>query len=465
MVPAITETGRSFKGAALYYLHDKQADTAERVAWTETVNLPTDDPDRAWRMMAHTAMAQAELKAAAGIKATGRKLTAPVLAYSLAWHPDEQPDRAEMTAAAHASLKALGLEDHQAVLVCHTDEPHAHVHVLVNRVHPTTGKAATLSNSKRQLSAWALAYEKERGAILCPQREENAKKRAQGEKTRDRRKPRKEIEARPPHTNENFLRFSFVMPQEQAKDAQLADRERALKESHARQWRQASETYRAGKATLGAGRDADRRKEQDQARQRHARQWEALRLKHSMQRHIFRQREGSFLGFVWNALAAMRELRRQEREAGRDDPARFEALTLFAAAFSSAERRGALDAAQQRERRETGREQRAELKAIGDRHWSAYREKLADLHQQFTGHAEAIKAQQQADRQQIKAAWRERRREFAVAMLPFRNRTAKWARVEELGAGAQIRSTGLQRSRQRTRTPPPPGNKPEPPKP
>ena len=63
MVPAITAGGRSFKGAALYYLHDKRRKgeavrlTAERVGWVETVNLPTADPERAWRIMAHTALA------------------------------------------------------------------------------------------------------------------------------------------------------------------------------------------------------------------------------------------------------------------------------------------------------------------------------------------------------------------------------------------------------------------------
>ena len=55
MIPALTETGRSFKGVASYYLSDKQASasspgTTGRVAWTETLNLPTSDPDRAWRM-------------------------------------------------------------------------------------------------------------------------------------------------------------------------------------------------------------------------------------------------------------------------------------------------------------------------------------------------------------------------------------------------------------------------------
>src|SRR5437868_10853416 len=80
MVPAITAGGRSFRGAFLYYAHDKRHEgeavrlTTDRVAWVETVNLPTGDPERAWRIMAHTALAQAELKTAAGTKATGRKL-------------------------------------------------------------------------------------------------------------------------------------------------------------------------------------------------------------------------------------------------------------------------------------------------------------------------------------------------------------------------------------------------------
>ena len=122
MVPAITAGGRSFKGAFLYYAHDKRRDgeavrfTTDRVAWVETVNLPTSDPERAWRIMAHTALAQGHLKAAAGIKATGRKLAKPVFAYSLAWHPSERPTKAEMMEAAQASLNAQGLEEYQAMI-------------------------------------------------------------------------------------------------------------------------------------------------------------------------------------------------------------------------------------------------------------------------------------------------------------------------------------------------------------
>jgi hypothetical protein len=200
MVPALTEGGRSFKGAAAYYLHDKRLPgeaerlTGERVAWIEILNLPTADADRAWRMMADTAMSQAELKEAAGVKATGRKMTKPVFAYSLAWHPDEEVSHEEQLEAARATLVLLGLEGHQALIVAHNDEPHAHVHVLVNRVDPMTGKAASLSNSKLKLSEWAQAYETERGTIYCPQRVDNNEKRKKGQKAKNARRPRDEVE-------------------------------------------------------------------------------------------------------------------------------------------------------------------------------------------------------------------------------------------------------------------------------
>ena len=183
MIVAETAGGPSFKGAALYYLHDRRQNgeaerlTAERVAWAHVCNLPTDDPERAWRMMAHTAMAQSALKAAAGVKATGRKLAKPCAAFSLSWHPSEQPTREDMLAAALDSLKALGVADHQAIIVAHQDADHPHVHIILNRIHPETGVAATLGNSHWKLSAWALAYERGRGRIFCTERTANDERR------------------------------------------------------------------------------------------------------------------------------------------------------------------------------------------------------------------------------------------------------------------------------------------------
>jgi hypothetical protein len=137
----------------------------------------TDDPDRAIKFMAYTAMSADRLKEQAGVKSTGRKLEKPVFVFSVAWHPEQTPDKEHMLETAQSAVSALGLAEHQLLFVSHNDEPQKHVHVIVNRVHPETGKAATLSKSKECLSRWALAYEKEHGKIYCQQRAENAHRR------------------------------------------------------------------------------------------------------------------------------------------------------------------------------------------------------------------------------------------------------------------------------------------------
>ena len=178
MVVKMSSPGRSFGGVADYCLHDPRMpgeahppESAERVEWTETRNLATSEGERAGRIMAATAEASPELKRLAGVAATGRKL--------------EKPDRQEMRRAAQESLKALGMERHQALIVSHRDgQPH--VHVIANRVDPESGKAAGLSRSKLRLSKWAEGYEREQGKIRCPQRERNNARRGQGKRVQDR---------------------------------------------------------------------------------------------------------------------------------------------------------------------------------------------------------------------------------------------------------------------------------------
>ena len=192
MVVKMSSPGRSFGGVAEYCLHDPRMpgeahhpESAERVEWTETRNLATSEGERAGRIMAATAEASPELKRLAGVAATGRKLEKPVCHYSLSWAKDEKPDRQEMRRAAQESLKALGMERHQALIVSHRDgQPH--VHVIANRVDPESGQAAGLSRSKLRLSKWAEGYEREQGKIRCPQRERNNARRGQGKRVQDR---------------------------------------------------------------------------------------------------------------------------------------------------------------------------------------------------------------------------------------------------------------------------------------
>ena len=95
-----------------YYLHDKRLPgdaahptTSERVVWTEIRNLPVEDPHFATRLMITTASQADKLKQRAGIKATGRRSTKAVYAFSLSWHPDEAAglDKSEMIRAADAA--------------------------------------------------------------------------------------------------------------------------------------------------------------------------------------------------------------------------------------------------------------------------------------------------------------------------------------------------------------------------
>ena len=68
MVTKMSAPGRSFGGVADYCLHDRwvpgqgHPESAERVEWTETRNLATEQGDRAARIMAVTAEASPELK-------------------------------------------------------------------------------------------------------------------------------------------------------------------------------------------------------------------------------------------------------------------------------------------------------------------------------------------------------------------------------------------------------------------
>ena len=180
MIPNVARRGTSFKGAGLYYLHDKREKgettrlTSKRVPWTTTRNLMTENPYSAIKLMSWTAREKDNLKKSAGVKLTGNKSKGDVYAYSLAWHPEEtgKYSRQDMLEAVDETLVVLGAKDHQALIVPHQDEPHPHVHVIVNMVHPHTGKNLKVSNDYKKLDKWAFEYRKKRGEeyLYCPTR-------------------------------------------------------------------------------------------------------------------------------------------------------------------------------------------------------------------------------------------------------------------------------------------------------
>ena len=170
MNPSAAHKGSSFVAVVRYVTHDIGAESAERVGLVEVLNMRTDDPEKAAKVMAWTALHAGELKAAAGTKATGRKTERPVYHFSLNWEPGASPTAAHMVDTAKAALAALGYERHEAVLATHTDKDHAHIHVVVNRIDPETGKTHNPKDDYEALQRWAYDYEKAHGRVVCLER-------------------------------------------------------------------------------------------------------------------------------------------------------------------------------------------------------------------------------------------------------------------------------------------------------
>lgn len=122
----------------------------ERVAWVAVRHLPTCDPEIAAKYM----------QAAAAVNVRVEK---PVYHIALAFDPNDPVTPAIMRRAAERLLADLGLGEHQAVLVAHRDRAHPHVHLMVNRVHPRTGRAWNDAWDYRRIEASLRAQERALG--------------------------------------------------------------------------------------------------------------------------------------------------------------------------------------------------------------------------------------------------------------------------------------------------------------
>lgn len=171
MIVKIQFDGTSFSGLAAYLTHDqKQRETADRVAWTHTHNLANDHVPSAVDEMLWTARDAELLKQEAGVRAGGRATENPVKHVSLNWAPSDRPTQQHMVETAEEFLRHMKWQEHQAVFVAHRDKPYAHVHLILNAVHPETGLRLDDNFERRRAQAWAAEYEREQGRIHCEQR-------------------------------------------------------------------------------------------------------------------------------------------------------------------------------------------------------------------------------------------------------------------------------------------------------
>ena len=79
--------------------------------------------------------------------------------YELSWPPDERPTRDQWTVCALYTLRVLGYQDHQYMVVAHNDRAHFHIHIMVNKVHPETFRAHTPYRNWLTLDSAARALE------------------------------------------------------------------------------------------------------------------------------------------------------------------------------------------------------------------------------------------------------------------------------------------------------------------
>lgn len=125
---ATTSSGRSFRALATYLEHGRSGQETDRIAWVTSRNLGTDDPELAAALMDATA-------------AQNVRVERPVYHLSISFDPHDPVTPEQTQQVADRVLAELGLAEHQALIVAHQDRAHPHLHIMLNRVHPETGRA------------------------------------------------------------------------------------------------------------------------------------------------------------------------------------------------------------------------------------------------------------------------------------------------------------------------------------
>ena len=152
----------AFKSSALYLAGRTKGLSTDRVSWMEARNLETTDPLAAAAVMEATA-------------AQNLRCKQPVYHFVLSFDPKDAklgkvPPEVLREIAGEA-VERMGLTQHQMLIYSHKDTDHPHMHFLINRVHPTTGKAFDRHNDGLRLTELCREIARERGLNIPRDRE------------------------------------------------------------------------------------------------------------------------------------------------------------------------------------------------------------------------------------------------------------------------------------------------------
>lgn len=128
--------------------------TPERVEWGFGVNLETEKPDSAAALMRAVASQNTRCKY-------------PAYHFIVSFDPaDAKAGRTSPKVTreiAEDIIKRMGLREYQTLVYAHKDTENPHIHFLVNRIHPTTGKAFSRHEDGKRLLALCREIARERG--------------------------------------------------------------------------------------------------------------------------------------------------------------------------------------------------------------------------------------------------------------------------------------------------------------
>ncbi|MEL6243818.1 MAG: relaxase/mobilization nuclease domain-containing protein [Pseudomonadota bacterium] len=389
--------------------------------WTDTYNLATEDPEMAWRIMAATA------KDALRIQRDHHDATAPedqpfkasrrsfnhVFHYSLSWRGEDEAigiTRAEMIQCAKDSLHELGGADLQALFVAHEDTDNPHVHIMVNRIHPETGRVVGVDgNSKKRLSNWARHYERDRNLIVCPERERRAHLREAGVPYSVSKEPTEKqyrdqaavVDAVKADPN----RAAKVQAAEQAQDSVLHRDGIQMRARHQAQWEKLSRDHGFRKRLINDEADSGKREATRQVGDRYIPRFEAQWDRQREEVVQFHQDEQRFLGRFSNRLKAVKSILGQQ---GLDARERFQAT--FSAVKDEGARLAALEMLHRKEDRLLKGQLKADTKSARAEVEQGRKTAIDDNYQRFVAERETMRDAHQADRRDHKRRWDERDR-------------------------------------------------------
>lgn len=436
MIPKASQggraTGTSFKGVFQYLNHDKRQDgesvstSSDRVDWVATRNLATDDPEMASRIMAATARQQDDIKISSGGSVAGNKSDQVVFHYSLGWHPSEKDGltKAEMLRAADESIRAIGGDDHQAMIYAHNDADHPHVHVVLNRVNPDHGKMLNLWKYQTNLSKWALSYEQERGKVLCNERVNNWRERENGQVfTADKWESWHQFNEAGDLKNANDNAGKRLYVEQKEKDAALSAKGETMHKRHSQEWKDLSAVYKQEKNRI-LGRDDNNGQKVDNQKTHGKKQqtpfqkaatdikaqfkplWQELFKSQTREKSAFKQREAHLKGKIENAIAAVKQARMRDPEASRG----FISMA-FNYMISSKAREQELGKAHDRGIRTLRSAQSAEITKSFDTIRKTRSEALQKHRERFGVNREALKEKQSGERSELRQEWKTRKEE------------------------------------------------------